>query len=319
MKRRTLLFWLLLTASLAAGQDPADAAHFSYDKHLPLDVREIKVENRDGVEVHDISYSSPKGGRVPAYLVVPPGHGPFAAVIYAHWCMPGSPQKNRTEFLPEALALARAGAVSLLLDHVSVRPGFVEDSSPLNEQQIDVMVQQVIDIQRGADLLLARKDVDLKRLAYAGHSCDATAGGILSGVDKRFKAVIIMAGELSDQVDLATKRYREYRQKIGPEKFDAFAAKYAWADPGKYVSHAAPAFVFMQFADQEPYLTPEIAAQYYGVASVPKKLTIYHAEHALNSDATRDRVLFLTEQLSLQPLDPKIVDGIPPLWQPPWK
>jgi hypothetical protein len=40
----------------------------------------------------------------------------------------------------------------------------------------------------------------------------------------------------------------------------------------------------MQFAYQEPYLTAEIAAQYYEVVSAPKKLTIYRAEHALNSD-----------------------------------
>jgi hypothetical protein len=30
-------------------------------------VREIGIENRDGIQVHDISYASPKGGRVTAY------------------------------------------------------------------------------------------------------------------------------------------------------------------------------------------------------------------------------------------------------------
>ena len=319
MKVHALFLCLAVTSALCFAQDPTDLAHFGYDKQLPLEVHEVQVENRDGVQVHDISYASPKGGRVPAYLVVPNGKGPYAAVIYGHWCMPGSPQMNRTEFLPEATALAQGGAISLLLDHVTVRPGFVPDKSPLNVQQIDVMAQQVMDIQRAADLLLARQDVDPKRLAYVGHSCDAEAGGILSGVDRRFKAFVIMAGDLSYALDLTTKFYQEYRQKVGPEKFAAFAAKYAWADPAKYVSHAAPAFVYMQNADQEPYATPELAAQYYEIVTPPKKLTIYHAEHALNADATRDRVLFLTEQLSLRPLDPKAVSAIPVLWQPPWK
>src|SRR5215831_18965291 len=73
--------------------------------------------------VYDITYSSPvgdrgaaagpNGGLVAAYLVVPSGKGPFPAVIYGHWCMPGSEKKNRTEFLDEALVLAHSGVISL--------------------------------------------------------------------------------------------------------------------------------------------------------------------------------------------------------------
>ena len=54
---------------------------------------------------------------------------------------------------------------------------------------------------RGADLLLTRKDVDSKRLAYVGHSYNATVGGFLSGCDHRFKALVLMASGLSDEVD----------------------------------------------------------------------------------------------------------------------
>jgi hypothetical protein len=112
--------------------------------------------------------------------------------------MPGSEKKNRTEFLDEAIVLANSGVISLLPDHVIVHPGFKRDETPLNETQIAVEVQQIVNLRRGADLLLARKDVEPKRLAYVGHSCDATAGGFLSGIDKRFKAFVIMAGGLSD-------------------------------------------------------------------------------------------------------------------------
>jgi hypothetical protein len=50
-----------------------------------------------------------------------------------------------------------------------------------------------------------------------------------------------------------TKSFRDYRQKIGPDKFDTFAAKYSWMDGGKYVSHAAPA-AMLQYATDEPFL-----------------------------------------------------------------
>jgi hypothetical protein len=167
-------------------------------------------------------------------------------------------------------------------------------------------------------MLLSRKDVDPNRLAYVGHSCDATAGGFLSGIDKRFKAFVIMAGDLSDEVDRSTKMFQEYRQKVGPEKFDTFSAKYAWMDAGRYVSHAAPAAVFLQYANDEPFLNGDIAKRYFEIVSEPKKLKIYEAPHALNAEATRDRIAFLAEQLSFPPPDARAVKAIPGLVQPPW-
>src|SRR5882724_6036084 len=255
---------LLVAAAIAQESYNQVLHHWDYDKSAPLNSKQAGIEERDGVAIHDISFSSPvsdrstaigpNGGTVTAYLIVPHGKGPFPAVIFGHWCMPGSEKKNRTEFLDEAIVLAHSGVISLLPDHVIVHPGFVEDNNPLNEKQISVEVQQDVNLRRGADLLLARKDVDPKRLAYAGHSCDATAGGFLSGIDKRFKAFVIMAGELSDEVDKTTKSFQDYRQKVGPEKFDAFLAKFSWMDAGKYVSRAAPASMFLQFATDEPFL-----------------------------------------------------------------
>lgn len=320
---------VLFTAAALAQNLPAELLHhWDYDTRVPLNLKQAGVQDRDGVKVYDISYSNPvgdrgaavgpNGGIVTAYLVVPPGRGPFPAVIYGHWCMPGSEKKNRTEFLDEAIVLAHSGVVSLLPDHVSVHPGFIEDNSPLNEKQIAVEVQQDVNLRRGADLLLARKDVDPKRLAYVGHSCDAAAGGFLSGIDKRFNAFVIMAGVLSDEVNMTTKQFQNYRQKVGPEKFDAFTARYAWMDAGKYVSRATPAAMFLQYASEEPFLNGDLAKKYFEIVSEPKKLKIYEAPHALNSEATRDRIAFLAEQLSFRTPDATAVAAIPALIQPPW-
>ena len=302
--------------------------HWDYDKNAPLNIKQAGVQERDGVKIVDISFVSPvgdrgaavgpNGGVVTAYLVVPAGTGPFPAVTYGHWCMPGSEKKNRGEFLDEAVALARSGVLALLPDHVTVHPGFVEDNTPFNEQQIAVEVQQDVNLRRGADLLLARKDVDPKRMGYVGHSCDATAGGFLSGIDKRFKAFVLMAGDLSIEVDKSTKGFQEYRQKVGPEKLDAFMSKFTWVDAGKYVSHAAPAAMFLQYATDEPYLNTEAAKGYFAIVSEPKKLKIYEAPHALNAEATRDRIAFLAEQLSFKVPDAATVATIPALVQPPW-
>jgi cephalosporin-C deacetylase-like acetyl esterase len=306
---------LLLTATTVSAQDNAHA--FDYDASAPLDIQEAGVEHRGDVAVHDITYASPKGGHIPAYVVVPDGKGPFAAVLWGHWYWPNSDFFNRKEFLDEAVVLAHAGVVSLLTTGPGARPGHVEDKTPLNEQQISDLIQAIVDMRRGADLLLERKDVDPHRLAYVGHSDNAEVGGFLSGIDKRFKAFVLMAGTLSNEVDARSDEYKQYRQKVGPEKFDRFMAKYQWLDPGKFVSRAAPAIVFLQYATKEDFITPARAQQYAAFVSEPKRFKIYEAPHALNAEARRDRIAFLTDQLKLEHLPPSQVAAIPDLPQPP--
>jgi hypothetical protein len=86
---------------------------------------------------------------------------------------------------------------------------------------------------------------------------------------------------------------------------------------GKYVSHAAPAFVFLQYGSQEKFLNADRAREYLAVVSEPKELKIYDAEHALNAEARRDRIHFLIEQLKLKPISEAVIGSIPNLYQPP--
>src|SRR6266852_6688229 len=309
-----ILFLLPLSAR---AQDPELIRHFDYDRDAPLGLKQSGVQHREHADVYDITYRSPKGGVVPAYLVVPKGRGPFAAVIWGHWYWDNSSMRNRRQFLDEAVVLAQAGVVSLWPDGPVARPGHVTNKEPLNEQQVVDLVQAIVDMRRGVDLLLARRDVDPKRVAFVGHSYNAIVGAFLSGIDRRFKAFVLMAGPLSDQVDLKSQELQEYRQKIGPEKFDAFAAKYYWTDEGKYVAHAAPAFVFLQYASQEKFLNPDRARDYEKIVSEPKLFKIYDAPHALNAEARRDRIQFLIEQLKLRPLLASAIASIPNLYQPP--
>src|ERR1700676_913270 len=189
---KIVLAALLLAAAIGAQAQTAGPQDFQYDRKAALDIRDVGVTKRGDVAVHDISYASPKGGRVPAYLVVPAGKGPFAAVIWGHWYWSNSEFRNRREFLEEAVVLAYSGVISLLTDGPVARPGHVDEKDPLSDQVQSDLIQAIIDMRRGADLLLARKDVDPKRLAYVGHSYNATVGGFLSGCDHHFKAFVLM-------------------------------------------------------------------------------------------------------------------------------
>ena len=61
-----------------------------------------------------------------------------------------------------------------------------------------------------------------------------------------------------------------------------------------------------------------MAKQYFEIVREPKKIKVYDAPHALNDEATRDRIAFLAEQLSFKPRDAKSLGSIPALVQPPW-
>src|SRR5690242_1019314 len=82
--RSVVLSCLLISVWPLRAQTP-DLANvtklFDYDQKAPLDLQQKSVEDRHGVQVHDISFLSPMGGRVSAYLVTPPGKGPFAGIV----------------------------------------------------------------------------------------------------------------------------------------------------------------------------------------------------------------------------------------------
>jgi dienelactone hydrolase len=294
------------------------ARQFEYDRKAALDVREVARERRGGVTVVDLSYASPRGGRVPAYLVVPEGRGPFAAVLFGHWMMPGSPLMNRREFLEEAVVLAQAGAISLLTDSPLVRPGFKaeEDEMRSQAQGSEASRQQVIDFRRGVDLLLSRRDVDPRRVAYVGHSFDAHVGAILAGVEKRIGSFVLMAGNYADEeyvFDPDNPKMLEVRKRLGDEKIREYTRAYAWDDPVNYVGRAAPSAVFLQFGKRDEPLPEKWARRNFELFSEPKKIAFYDAGHALDTRARLERDRWLAERLRLKPLDEDALARIPEL------
>ncbi len=145
-----------------------------YDRKLPLNIEERGVEHRNGFFVHDISYASLDNGRVSAYMVRPPGKGPFAGIIFVH---PGP--GNRSSFLNEAITLAKVDAVSLLIDAPWAYPEFGDRAMKMTaEDTRHMFVQTVMNIRRGLDLMLSQPEVDAKRIGYVGHSLGALLGGV---------------------------------------------------------------------------------------------------------------------------------------------
>ena len=277
---------------------------FDYDAKAPLDIHDKIIEEFDGGSLHDMTYVSPKGGPVAAYLVVPKGKGPFAAVLFGHWG-----NGTRTEFIPQAKLYARAGAVSLLPDYPWDRPQpWHKTPNHYDKPELDreIEIQAVLELRRGIDLLLARPDVDPKRLAYVGHSYGAQWGSILSAVDKRMKTSVLMAG-VAEIGDIFLRGNDpgiiELRKSRPPGQFERYAQIAGEIDALHFVGHAAPIPLLFQFANFEQLFDKTSMEHYATTATDPKKVLYYDAGHDLNDpQALQDRYDWLAKYIDLRRL-----------------
>ncbi len=276
---------------------------FDYDSKQPLDVQDKVIQETSAFTIHDLTYASPKGGRVPEYFVVPKGKGPFAAVLFGHYGL-----GTRSEFIPEAKLYAKAGAISLIPDYPWDRPEpWHKTVSHFDKPELDnqAYMQAVVDLRRGIDLLLARTDVDPTRLAYVGHSYGAQWGSILSGVDKRMKATVLMAG-VAETADIFLRNQdpdlADLRKNQPPGQLEKYVQVTSELDALRFVGHAAPVTLLLQFANFERYFDKTSEQHYVETASEPKKVLWYDTGHELNDpQALRDRYEWLTTQIRLKP------------------
>jgi dienelactone hydrolase len=274
-----------------------DFSLFDYNQSAPLDVDVVAEQKRGAVTLQDIAYASPKFGKVTAYLVVPPGSGPFAGLLFVHWG-----QGNREEFVDEAVALAELGVVSLSMDAPHARPHRWRPQDQTPEAALAADIQLLVDMRRGLDLLLARPDVDPQRIGYVGHSLGATKGGILAAIDKRVRAYVLMGGAVS-----LTRNYRVspnpsialYRDSIPTQEWEEFMVLLEPFDTAHYIAEAAPASLLFQFAHNDEFISEEEALLFEKLASEPKQTLWYNCAHDFNDEARRDRIAWLTAQLSL--------------------
>jgi uncharacterized protein len=264
-------------------------ALFHYDRALPADVVEGGVEVRDGVEVHDLSQPARAGGRIAAYLVAPPPNGPVPAIVFIHPA-PGT----RATFLDEAIALARDGAASLLIDAPWARG--VAWSRTMGEAKHDAreLVEVVVELRRSIDYLATRPDIDAGRIVFVGHSLGALVGGVLAGVEKRVRAFVLMAGAGSF-TDVAALNL----PTLMGVTLERYAQSMAPIDPVYYVGHAAPAPLFFQLGERDAFFPREKQTGFAEAGSEPKTVRWYDADHYLNAKAREERDEWLRGQLGL--------------------
>jgi dienelactone hydrolase len=308
--KRLLLMGLMAATSgpITYGQGPSTPAQLlEYDAKQPLGIQTVATYDRPTCTVTDLSYASPRGGRVGTYLVVPKAQGTFAAILFGHWG-----NGTRAEFLPEAELYAQVCAVSLLPNYPWDRPepsyrGVNNLQHP--EQDLQIYAQAVVDLRRGLDLLVARPDVDATRIAYVGHSYGAQWGAILTALDHRVQTAVLMGGTPSgaDLLNGDSPEIAEYRKTVPPAVWNKYIEVNSPLDAINFIGRVPPTSVFFQFATFEQYFSRSAMERYARAAGQPTTVRWYDTAHDLNDvQALLDRADWLQQRIRIGSIRPPL-------------
>jgi len=283
----------------ADGNAPVRRGLFGYDRSAPLGFRDRgRINHGYPIAVRDISYSSPRGGRVPGYLVVPPGPGRHPAVIYMH----GS-GGTRLDFVVPGTWMAARGAVALTIASPEARSREATAAGTESlERQRDLTVQNVVDLRRAVDLLRSLPEVDPNRIAYVGYSAGARTGAILAGVEHRIKAYDLLSGGASPPAEYARAAPQRLRARI--------TRVLGSVDPLRYARRARPGTLFFQDGRRDRVVPRKALVALARAGSRPEQVRWYDAGHGLDAQAYRDQLRWLSRRLGLDgPVVPGAVNG----------
>jgi dienelactone hydrolase len=239
-------------------------AMYEYDTSEPLGFKELSEDPEDGATVYDVTYQS-SGYAVPAYLVIPDGRGPFPAVLYVH----GSGVDRRMH-LAEAVALAGEGYAGLAINGPARRQPYAKFYSGQAADDIEGHVQYVTDLRRGIDLLGTLPEVDASRIGLVGLSLGCQEGGILSGLEDRIDAYVLMScgGYATDPrwLELAWMTEKEMTR---------YQDQVAVLNPVNYVIHNQGAAFLIQASETDAFASVENVQALFAAAPKPKELKWY--------------------------------------------
>ncbi|HUR85291.1 MAG TPA: alpha/beta fold hydrolase [Solirubrobacteraceae bacterium] len=249
---------------------------------LGAGLREEQPSRRQGVTVAEVVYPSSGPDNLTGFVVRRPDPGEHPpGVVFMH----GRGGSAR-DFLSDATALARRGAVVLTIDSPFVRSTdetIRAGNAPIKETY-DTMVQNVQDLLRALDILVGQYGADAERLAIVGYSFGAQPATLASALDERVRALVLMAG---------------LAYPSGPSNDPRVRKTFGAIDTVDYVDNLAPTRLLIQGAEYDSVIPRSELELLYEEASEPKEIRWYDADHDLGETAAKQRVAWLVDQLDM--------------------
>ncbi|MBP6528851.1 MAG: hypothetical protein KA260_01935 [Burkholderiales bacterium] len=299
---RGLAASLVISAASGAAwaeKAPAERAQlFDYAKSASVPAIAGGVFRKPGCcDVTEWRLTRTTGGEVEVTVIAPikKAKAKHPTVLWLH--REGSEVK-RAMFVQEAEALAASGIASLLVELPFKQP-YVHRANN-NEGDADVIRNAVMDARRAMDWAGARPEFNIDKLAVVGHRYGAWAAALLTAVDPRVDAAVLMSppGKPSGWLQVTEQpRAKKFRESFDKEAWTNYLLAIEPLDPEKWVGFAAPAKLHFQFASSDAWVQTLEQVDLYRAASQPKTRLMFDSDEMLNEDARKDRQAWLRKVL----------------------
>jgi cephalosporin-C deacetylase-like acetyl esterase len=297
--------WLLALPALAGAQGAAPAwetlqKEYTLPAGLPLEATRDRLSQTDDATLYKVTYRSTNSQKVPALLFVPrQAKTPMPVVVLQHG-LGGKKEDMLTDVMKAALVkLGYAGfAIDAALHGERKAAGQAVSTAFFSADKAPIY-QTVADLRRAVDYLESVPEVDAKRIGFYGVSMGGILGALVTGLDTRFRApVLVVAGgdygtilENSDALKQATAG-----TLLTPELVRQILAD---VDPINFVAHISPRPVLMENGKTDTVIPAAAAEALHKAARDPKTVRWYPGGHDIYTDpnAIKDAVDFLQTNL----------------------
>jgi dienelactone hydrolase len=277
------------SGALTAVTTPGDGGEFAYDASKPLGYVDHGRVNRRGypIAVHAVSFTA-GSDLLDAYLLLPPGRGPFPGVVYLH-----ARGTSSTDFLVPASWIVARGAAALVLTVPSDTAPQQAATSPVAALRLQERLQarDVIAVRRAFDLLQSLPQVERTRLGFVGWSSGARTGALVAGVEHRPRGYVLMSAG-SSPVSL-------YANQAPARLRATFLRILTLIDPLHLVAHATPGTLLLQDGRHDQVVPHSALVLFARAAPAGTDVRWYDAGHKLNGKAYHDQLAWLAGKLGL--------------------
>ncbi len=281
-------FLLVLAAGCGGGKSSpaADRSPFSYDASAALRYVDRGVVNRGyPIRVHDVSFTA-AGRRIDGLLAVPPGKGPFPAVLYLHGA-----GGDRTQMIVPAAWMAARGVVALTITMPETPTVGGESALAQLIADRDAVIDTIVASRRAVDVLQALPRVKKDDLGFVGFSAGARMGAVLAGVEPRIRAFDLMSGGSPPVEEYAAAAPADLRGDVRREL--------GAVDPLTWVAGARRGTILLQDGRHDEVVPQASLRALAKAAGDAAELRWYAQGHAPGAAAWRDQLQWLAGRLDV--------------------